>query len=64
MLDNIEDVEVMIHFYECWDEDLYLKVCECEEWFDELKTIFDDDSIPKIVRFQRIVDSITGYDVE
>lgn len=57
--DMKNDITVQIHFYECWDETLFMTLSELEEWFDFIADIINNENISKIERFQKVVDSIT-----
>lgn len=49
-----------LHFYECFDECLYLNESELNEWFNEIKELINNDSISVWLRFQKLIASITG----
>lgn len=59
MCDNIGERIYELHFYECYDECLYLSECEIADWFDELKSIFENENESKWFRLQRIIACVT-----
>lgn len=55
-MDN--DRELPIHFYECYDETLWLYESEIKEWLDEIQKILNSKQLSPRRRLQKIVDSI------
>lgn len=59
-MDDFGEREFEIHFYECWDESLYLTENELEEWLEEIKKLVNDDNKTVQYRMQRLVAMITN----
>lgn len=49
-----------LHFYDCYDECLYLNENELNEWFNEIKELINDDSISVWLRLQKLIAAITS----
>lgn len=54
------EIEVQIHFHECWDETLFITLAECEEFYNDIKAVVDDEEKDVVYKVQRIVDMITN----
>ena len=59
-MDDLGERVFEIHFYECWDECLYLSENELNEWFEEIRELINDDSKSVWLRMQKLVASITN----
>ena len=53
------EIDVQIHFNECWDETIFITLAEAEEWLDYLQTIINDETKLVQYRLQKVVDNIT-----
>ena len=54
-----DDILYELHFYESYDESLYLTKEELEEWFDYLLEFMQDESKSKWFRLQKLIYNIT-----
>ena len=59
-MDDFGEREFEIHFYECWDESIFLTEYELIEWFNDIKTLVNDDNRSIYYRMQKLVESITN----
>ena len=58
-LESMKDENtVQIHFNECWDETIFLTQRELEEWFEEIQSIVNDETMSIHERMQKVVDNI------
>ena len=55
-----DEIQIQIHFNECWDETIFITYAEADEWLEELREIVNDDSLSIEHRLQKVVDSITN----
>jgi len=55
-----DEIQYQIHFNECWDETIFLTQRELEEWFEEIQSIVNDETMPIQKRMQKVVDNITA----
>ena len=55
----MDDILCELHFYECYDESLYLTESEINDWFDYIEKIINDESKSKWYRLQKIIESLT-----
>lgn len=47
-----------LHFYEQWDETMYLTEKELNEWFNEIRDMLNDESMSVWERMQKLVANI------
>ena len=57
---NDDEKLIEIHFYECWDDSVFITESELNEWFDEISDLVNDDSKTVEYRMQRLVAMITN----
>ena len=55
-----DEIQYQIHFNECWDETIFLTQRELEEWFEEIQSIINDETMSIQKRMQKVVDNITA----
>ena len=55
-----DEITVQVHFNECWDETIFLTQRELEEWFEEIQSIINDETMSIQKRMQKVVDNITA----
>ena len=59
-MDDLGERVYELHFYECWDECLYLTESELNEWFNEIRDMLNDESMSIWLRMQKLVANITN----
>lgn len=55
-----DEIEVQLHFNECWDETIYITQNELEEWHSYIVEMLTDDSKSILERMQKLIDNITA----
>ena len=54
------EIQIQIHFNECWDETIYLTYAECVEWVEWMQDVLNSNEFSVQKKLQKIVDSITA----